>query len=381
MAEISLDMGSTIEDLKPYTDRRLFTLLKKDGSPDKLLSEAQALAKKNFSFRFGKDLRIATLAAVDSVLIEFGNHDKDFVSSIIEETETNETAVKELLSVKSMHNMAESDRLTKSITKFIDTSQDNINKLFEFVKSKLSNVLSTMKLEVSAYSATPVESEEKRKASKRLWSLRLYHNPSDNNVRSGDIIINKNDKHYYLVITPGCDLTRFWSKNFGHINLVPLYELTRDLGYIKNQLKLKMDDTQANNTIKSMSVKSLTQNNIDGFPEGPFILPFVLIDNKPCNLMALPKEITSFNVPPPELTEKQTEGNRRSMSLRYDRWIDFERVTTLSDPFNAAAVQHCIKSISGYGTSDYPSIIKKALKKDFEDSLAIYSDEAAEESR
>jgi hypothetical protein len=42
----------------------------------------------------------------------------------------------------------------------------------------------------------------------------------------------------------------------------------------------------------------------------------------------------------------------------------FKRVTTVSEPFVTALVQHCISAISGYGTPDFPNAIKEALPEE-----------------
>ena len=44
-------------------------------------------------------------------------------------------------------------------------------------------------------------------------------------------------------------------------------------------------------------------------------------------------------------------------------------VVTVSEPFMTALVQHCVSAISGYGTPDYPKIVKNAIEEDLKRSL------------
>jgi DNA (cytosine-5)-methyltransferase 1 len=54
-------------------------------------------------------------------------------------------------------------------------------------------------------------------------------------VRRGDIV--KKDGKYYLVISADCDLRRFWHKNLGSINLLPLHHLHNSNAELREGLR------------------------------------------------------------------------------------------------------------------------------------------------
>ena len=370
--EAQIDAALETKDLMPYIDRRLFKLMKEEGSPDKLLAEAQNLETKNFSFRFGKDLRIATLAAVDNVLVEFGNHDKDFIKTLIAEQETVETQLKELISEKTIHNLDSDGKLASKIVDFLNTVQEKANSFMDLIKGQLSNKLSSIPMDVKSYKSEPANTDDKMKAAKKLLAFRLYYFPSDNIVRTGDIIHEIGKDKYFLVITAGCDLSHFWGKNFGHINVIPLYHTVNDKTLIKDKFKLLYEDGTVETIIKGFSYKnfsSLTNCKPNRLPEGQLILPFITLDDQLVSLWGSPKEIKSIYIDPPDLKSGQPIEKRKEISLTYDSWKSISRISSLSPTYASNVINYCLQTIAGYGTHDFSPITQKAIDKDIKSAL------------
>jgi len=354
-------------ELRQYKDKRLFVLTKEADSHKKLIEDAKVAYEKNFSFRFGNCLRKATIKALDRILVDLGSHDIDFVTRLLSEVETKETDVKGFIVEKLRHYLLESGSLQdtlRKIEKFDDTS---INEFVTFLASKMTDIINSIEFEGHLQPSTQ-KYEEDSGISMRLWAQRIYYLPSDNIVRRGDIVQERSTNRCYLVITADCDLARFWDKNFGFINVIPLYNCLHDSQAIKNKMLITRKEDQLKNTIAKIRPKSLT-GRIEGFSEGPFICPFLGNRGESQEYIGFPKEITSIKIEAPVLPEGAHPGGRKSVRLLYSHWEGYDRIATISEPFLTALVQHCINSISGCGTPDYTPIVIQVLNDGLKGSL------------
>jgi hypothetical protein len=108
-----------------------------------------------------------------------------------------------------------------------------------------------------------------RRIVQEFFAFRLYDHPGDDIVRTGDIISlspkKKNDNTpaaLFVVITPPCDLDRFWKSTRGVLTLARMHPLTTDLG-----IRLWKDYGNS----KPGRIHSITST------ENPFVLPSVPI--------------------------------------------------------------------------------------------------------
>jgi len=357
----------TQPELKTYYNKRLFVLMKDTpDSQDMLLKQATIFFKNNFSFRFGSQLRVEAIKALDQVLVNLGSHDIDFVKQLLADGESIETDIKKFILEKVRHHLLESEILyesLKSINRFDDLS---IREILGIFITKFTTKINSTQINMNIPHINEKIDDEKKEIAKSLWSQRIYYKPSDNLVRRGDIVTNDSNDRQYIIITADCDLSRFWHKNYGFINLIPLYNCSRDADIIKTKLLMTRNMSDLKKQLKGKKISSLT-GKIPGISEGPFLVPYVIINDEMLLFIGFPKEIISLEVAPPDV--KNSAKERQGIPLSYDQLNAFKREMTISEPFVTAIVQHCISSISGYGTPDYNSAIQAELPEKLNDLL------------
>ncbi len=159
-------------------------------------------------------------------------------------------------------------------------------------------------------------------------------------------------------------MNHFWHKNFGYINLIRALNLSTDKEEILDLLTITRTQAQAQKVFTNFKQNSITSKiDVDKFVEGPLVLPFLEHQDKHQYLMLFPKTIKSPKIIPANFSGLDVSVKREKV-LTYDQWDTYSRVSTLSEPFASAIIQHCLKTISGYGTPNYPDIIKSLMKAD-----------------
>jgi len=298
---------------------------KLDENSTRLLCEdIEAIRKQNFSFKFGAEIRKKSLEAVERILIELGK--------------------------VSLEQTVEYFKLS-----------DNTNKdLVDFIAERFKNHLTA-----SPFKELPGKGKDDGKSNpeiaRQLWSYRLYfyHGENDVLVRKGDII--KKDNEFFVVVTADCDLARFWHKNYGYLNLLPIHEVREGDEYLKNQLTM---------TRKQSPVMESKFNSFSASPEylkGMLILPFLRYGDNFKDFAVFPQELLNKKV---ELKEDGMPIPKKERNLKYDEGFQFERIATISEPFLTPLIQHIFNTISGYGTPDYPKVVSDLISKNFEKIFA-----------
>lgn len=362
------------QKFKEYKNR--LDLLTKDctnESHKKLLNDVKEFFNENFSFRFGQKLRFSTMKALEQVLVELGKYDKDFVKRLLAadiapgdtDSITIETEIKEMISEKTRQFLSQDESLLIMLKESGFDERFSIDFL-EVLEGQIMDVISSTDINLREFKRDVAQTPENKEALKKLWSLRLYYQPSDDVVRSGDIVCEEKKKKYYLVISADCDLHKFWSKNFGFINVLPIYNIVQDQKAIINKLGQTRDIKKV---ITEMKVNSLT-SRLNNLPEGPFICPFVNIKGKLHDFIGFPKEIRSIKIPPPSLSDIEKE-KRKNLCLLYKKhWKNYKRIASLSKPFLSPLVQKCLNVIAGFGSPDYPKFIQRIIKEDIKRGLS-----------
>ena len=286
-----------------------------------LIQKAEEMYKSNFSFRFAGQLRRTSLQIIDGVLSDLGRATSNELKNYLSIDESNE-------------------------------KRDFVNFVVERFKSGLVTADLPALEENEQQQAAPIDNE----LLKRIWSHRLYL-PSesvdyDGPVRRGDIV--KIEENYFVVVSADCDLTRFWHKNFGQINVVPLNLLSNSNAGLRDMLTFCVSGSK----IRKHEIGHLL-DKIGSLPEGPFILPFLKVNQDYNNFIVLPKEITTRKIRiPSEVSELQEKKRRQNTYLKYKWWDGAEKVCSVSEPFVTALVQHIFSVLGGYGVPDYPPSMK-----------------------
>lgn len=310
-----------------------------ESSVNSLTTELNNLIQNNFSFMFGSKMRKILLNGIDKTLSNFSNMDIDNVLKLLN-GEQNENLSKE---IKRM--------IADKITSYIKMSKDVDNTIKEFnsdikIINEIKNILSS-KIENNIISAelaidNSSETEEVSTLMRELWSYRLYNNPTDNVVRTGDIIRKKGCNNYnnlYIIITDNCSLTRFKRKTAGLLNTIEL-----------NPLNSFHQDV-----IKAKNITSLT--NTTGFSKTngkPLLLPYINLDKKYVDYILYMQNHKCIKVNIDEYNEKAP--------LLYDDKFDYEIVCSISSEFLHPLIGTIINNLYGWGCEDYSQTVQKDIE-------------------
>lgn len=318
---------------------RLFYLDKSVSDEEQtgtLLSKTEEMYINNFSFRFAADLRIKSVQVMDKILSELGRATLSDIKNYLKLEEG--SAKRDLVDF-----IAERFRAGLVAAKIPDLENGtHDNRGAE---------------EATGNSSSSTDAD----LIKRIWAYRLYLpidatiNPGDELVRRGDIV-RWSDK-YFLVVSADCDLKRFWHKNFGSISLLPLHSLNNSNSELREVLTFCVSPGD----LKQSDFKHLT-DKIGKLSEGPFILPFVKIGNNYENFIAMPKEFTGKQINIHADISALSKDDRKNSQLKYAWWDGTEKICSVSEPFLTAIVQHTFGVIGGYGSPDYPPIMKNVFE-------------------
>lgn len=297
---------------------RVFVFHKdENGSVEELKKQIDESEKNNFSFSFGQKLRESTLLATDKILIDLG---KITVNQLGHYLKIMEGRTRDFI-----------DFLTERFRATISSGE--------------YTGLENLQLE---------EGNSDDDVARAIWRYRLYNKPpeSDNRVLRGDIITLNGT--YCLVISADCDLSRFWHKSYGFMNVIPLHPLKKSNDQLKNRFLLTRK--KANVNFKHSSLTT-TPN---GLATGSFILPFMEINGENFSFYGFPKEIKSISIVTPE--DLDTTDKKSSAHLKYLHLPNgAKRVANLSEPFLTPLIEHIFSSLAGYGVPDYPESISKLI--------------------
>ena len=335
----------------PYKNR-LAIVAKGDGSAEKLIAAASGRYEENFSFRFGREIRGASAEALESILVKLGKHSYKDIAAIfkLDPTAGGEVELKELVANKILNLLLEDSELLKALTDK-GLSLEDARTLMGVISDRLKDTLGGVQLGLAIKSASDDDVDEKH--AEELWSYRLYYAPGDDVVRKGDIVRDAESK-CFLVVSGDCDLPRFWNKNLGYINLVPLWDLdVKKADLLARMMKLKKGPLTSPGSLPE---------KIQGLPEGTAVLPFVPEDGVLRSFMAFGKELVSTEINPPPAAAGLGLKDFQNLAVTRPHW-PVKRLCTLAEPYCSALIAKLIAAISSAGVADFPKPILTAINK------------------
>jgi len=342
------------ERFLPYQSR-VTVSQKSQVDADALLKEVQEKQESNFSYMFGAKLRRTALESLEGILISLGKNSIDEVMALLNTVAATETDFKGILVEKIRNHLREDETLVK----FLEDRKingDNAQALIDLIAEKLRNDLNSADIQLVQSNLGGVEANDPKVAgaAASLWSYRLYHRPSDKRVRRGDIIKRKSDGKYFAVVTADCDLNKLWQKNYGHVNLVPIFQFKKDCPNLTARFRLAKIKGDAVFTINSLTK---TPNKL---ADGTLLLPFLPVGKELLNFLVFPKEITSVCIADPANADGDVDKIRNS-SLSYEYLNEFERTCTISEPFLTPFIDTLLETLSGLGVPDYPGPVQDTI--------------------
>ncbi|MFU1478709.1 hypothetical protein ACM25N_13810 [Roseovarius sp. C7] len=214
------------DDLREFAGR--VELLDKEAGGEsqhgRLVELLETQQASNFAFKFGTSLRASVYRSLDSVLHKLSALNLDKVVRVLatQDNDPINADLKEMIGEKLKEKIKADEGFAKLIQSGSITEAAS-TEILEIVSEVIKTDLASVGLEHTSDNATDLE-EGDHEIMEHLWSYRLYHNPADTVVRSGDILQSNDggEDTLYLVLTPPCDLAQFWNKTDGKLAVVKL---------------------------------------------------------------------------------------------------------------------------------------------------------------
>ena len=317
--EYEVNQELSKSQFKDYKDSRLFFVVKNESdSIKKLEAKINEMFENNFSFKYSKELKLKLLCSLNKILSNLGAISFDQFVTMFGENNREKT---------------------RSKISSLDFTEIITNKLF----TELLYIGFDEKILDSTYSDFDNEN-----IIRKIWHFRLYHQPKDDIVRKGDIVIEKRTKKYYLIISSDCHLSRFWQKNIGYLSMVPLYKIDNE------DLKKRLNDYNFEN-LKKFKITSMIN---PCYIENITILPGVYVENETYfDLILSPKEIRSIEI-------KKNKPAENQSPLKYSQITKLKGKDRLriSEPFLTPLIDFILKNITNYGVPDYSNSLNDIIK-------------------
>ena len=291
---------------------RMFLIEKGENSAEKVIEELKNRLNY-FSFGYGRDFKYNINSAINTTFSTIG-----------------ELSFEQFIKVFGLFNE----------NKFQISSVDFIEIMNEQIKAHL---LSSGSIETLTATEQTADND---KIERQLWHFRMFHKPQDDFVRKGDIVINKEDNKYYLIISSDCHLTDFWKKNVGFLVTVPLYEAKKEI--TKKLMKIFKEKK-----LRSYRLTSLVN------PQEISVTVFPFIEK---DYIVMLKEIKTFEINTPDGYDK---NKKEKYPLKYDNMANFDGVNRfrLNEQFLNPLIERILRSITDIGVPDYSKNIKSYLEK------------------
>lgn len=334
------------EDFHLYK-RRIFILEKNingESSVDKLTSSLNDLIQQDFSFKFGSNMRKILLKGIDKTLSNFSSMNISNVLKLLngEQNEDLSKEIKRMLADKII-SYIKTSKDVNNIMKELTSDIKIINEIKNILSSKIeNNIISTALIIDKSSTNDECNSDEAKTLMREIWAYRLYNNPTDNVVRTGDIIRKKGSANYnslYIIITDNCSLTRFKSKTAGLLNTIELKPLK---SFCQDEIKAK-------------NITSLT--NTTGFSKTngrPLLLPYINLNKKHVDYILYMQNHKCIQVEVDNYNEKDP--------LLYDDKFEYEIVCSISSEFLHPLIGTIINNLYGWGCEDYSQIVQKDIE-------------------
>ena len=334
------------EDFHLY--KRRISILEKningESSVDKLTSFLNDLIQQDFSFKFGSNMRKILLKGIDKTLSNFSSMNISNVLKLLngEQNEDLSKEIKRMLADKII-SYIKTSKDVNNIMKELTSDIKIINEIKNILSSKIeNNIISTALIIDKSNTNDKCNSDEAKTLMRELWAYRLYNNPTDNVVRTGDIIRKKGSANYnslYMIITDNCSLTRFKSKTAGLLNTIELKPLK---SFCQDEIKAK-------------NITSLT--NTTGFSKTngrPLLLPYINLNKKHVDYILYMQNHKCIQVEVDNYNEKDP--------LLYDDKFEYEIVCSISSEFLHPLIGTIINNLYGWGCEDYSQIVQKDIE-------------------
>lgn len=358
------------ELLESYSARMEKPRNKAQTSPEMLSNAIAQRLTRSLSVRMARRIREVTISAVEKVLVKIDDLPLDLaLQALAGRIELpSEEEFLEMLSVKVSEALGNSEELTSAIQEFASEKGMVPDKSGELACGIVSLVVSHIREAVRGDGqlyddlvrawgiAQPPEPEDGGKnntAAQDFVGFQLYNTPTDDIVRSGDIVKiparsneEENPSTVYLVITPACDLERFYKKTRGALTFASMYQLD-EVG----KAKVNSYGNVSNEKPHSITARA------------PMVFPSIPIGNNrraDYALFAHELAVEVFEVT--DLIEAGSGNKEIKKPLRYSNTNDrIVRLCRLSEPYLSGVLSKLGSDLFQTGVPDFPEVEKERL--------------------
>lgn len=354
----------------PFRNRLHFVRKSDADSHTTLLETARQLFDDNYAFRFEAQLRSVCLSGLDEVLVEFGKVTLAQTRAWLEDTSTDSAEWKEMLIEKLTEKLDDNNELIQLLA---DSGfhRREVKSFVEMVCGKIRSFLEVSPPHPAA--ATPAAQQAVTAADyaimRSLWNFRLYNHPANNMlVRRGDIIKESaaNSDVLYLVLTPDCELYRFWHKCYGILNVIPLYRASRTNTLLNTKLTLTREAAAVGRAFERIAS---FMHHDSGLPPNVMVLPSIRIGTQLQDYIVFANQLECREIPMPQNVRAMAISDKAKEALQLCHLTAYERVCAVSEPFISPLAQLISASIIGFGTPDYPRAFQGQLKTSLQGDL------------
>ena len=368
------EANADLEPLNKRLRKRLQEPLRKiDTNASTLTNSLSEYLKISFSAQLATNIRKLSMIAIEKVLVQIDDLPVDVAIRLLagKEDEFQDVELIELLAAKVSNFISSSNDTADVIKEFgqklgvpAENEKRFIDETSEIFAIAIKNhiqydnwIYSTIRS--MKQSAQQVASdEETRKIIKNFFAFRIYDQPGDKWVRTGDIIsigpeVDKDGYLFlYLILTPACDLAHFWKKTRGILTLGKLYPLTSSgVAKVKNYNEGKLENT------------SITARN-------PFVFPSIAIEGfPPVDYVMFFHEILHKSLPEPTLKPEITAKEKKDFFNKQLTYTDIselkeniQRYCRISEPFLGGILAEVGSLLFRVGVPDFPDEEKERIK-------------------
>ena len=349
-----------IQKLPPYCGKRLAAPRHKSRTDAAgVLSAIQAKLDTSLSARLAKKLRRVTSEAVENLLVRADQLPLEAAVTMISEEAPEDQQFVELLSSKASVALSSCQEVSDSVREWVTRhgvppAQASIV-IDEIVSSLAASIRRAIQYDKDVYdqiscawtTGSPSDQsarDDLAEAVRKFFSFRLYDQPNDELVRTGDLVsLDAEDTpdcanlNLHMVITPSCDLAHFWKKTGGNITLVRLLPLEESRSRVP----------------RDYQPHSITASN-------PMLMPSIPVKGQLLDCFLFAHDIRY------EYIEKQgnsVQGGEKREFLGYDLLEGrFRRYCKVSEPFLTGILAKISETLFRSGVYDFPKQERDRLK-------------------
>lgn len=360
-----------LEPLKQkFGDRIPSPVLKVNVDPAQLVNGLETLFQTSVSAHLGPAVRTTTSLAIESALVNlsrlpFQSAIRELIAQDDEDSAAASRDLTELISSKLIEALHADPSFNKAlVTAWKEGSLQNNSALIPgivaqirnrfFCSTTLTRALERIcELVRGAPKPAPGVAKidpESISALRQFHSFRLYDRFACDIVQTGDIVdlklqnIAQTQGELALIVTPICDLTRFWSKTAGILAFIRLHQF--EIG--AKLLKDNGADFKISNSITASD---------------PFVLPSVPLSAGLQDYLLFPRQTCSVQL-------SRLDGEQKKIPLTYKRLTDdgaverAEPVARISEPFLSGILLKIPDVLIRAGLPDFSEQEKTRMKEE-----------------